>query len=183
MALEVRVRVVSSYHPGSGALAQSEAPQVLPKSRESARGCREIREIAREIVVEPVLTPSLSKVLHVLITGEGFEIRDGRGGYGVPETRDILAQMGPPFYRAGAVPRGQKFFVALDIRPEGFPVPVNLERVKQSALDEDLDGYWNRMLEDEVVTAVEPNIADTSSSAMATSRTSKRWRLQVTTAR
>lgn len=166
-------RIISSYHPGSGGSLQSATRLVVPKSLET------LREIAHEVRRSSTQIPGAAdadtaavsaptavaqsrvpqgaaapRVRHVLVTGAGFEIRSPRGGFGMPPTRVTLEQMGTPFYLVDGSTSDGDLGIMLQPQRVGFPVPVNRQRVKPSALNEDLDSYWNHLLEEVVVDAV-----------------------------
>ncbi len=150
---EVHIQVVSSYHPGRTGAEQNDAPEVLPKSRET------LNEVAAKVLL-PLPPLRATEVRHILITGAGFEILGERGGFGMPLTRAVLARMGSPFYSQGPVPTD--FAVPLGVEGPGFPKPRGYERAYSSAVDEDLDAYWDQLLESVIDQAMSIDISRSS---------------------
>lgn len=113
------------------------------------------------------------EVAHILVTGAGFEVADeSRGGFGMPHTRKILKNMGPPFRlldRNGKVIHAPDASVPEDAlidlkeffyqdkgkEEEGFPVPSGFawDGQLRNALEirsqrGELDLYWDIILEE-----------------------------------
>jgi hypothetical protein len=151
-----RAYLVSAYHPGTQVEVGGQSKDVLPKSHET------LRQILRGVRCEPpTSSPQESSpqdtTRHILVTGAGFEVRGARGGFGLPATRQLLEEMGPPFHLDGDPPASEE---SLRLRrTEGFPLPdsggwsTDVERVdsiRPFALEQNLDQYWDTLLEQEI---------------------------------
>jgi hypothetical protein len=160
---------VSAYHSVSRMRVKGkrEALPVLPKSRET------LRKVVATLRIEPPRACPCDGVRHILISGAGFEIRDQRGGFGLPSTRELLQGMGEPFWYDDGTPdgappaRGDRGGDRLILGPAGgedaageaFPVarsgrwePGTEERrdLDEFAKKRALDSYWDVLLEVEV---------------------------------
>ncbi len=92
---------------------------------------------------------AMRRFLHVLITGQGFEIHEDDYSFGLPTTPNILKKMPSPF--------GETF--KQEQEREGKPYPVftrenwddsDKRLVKEHAGAQNLDKYWDAMLEAEI---------------------------------
>lgn len=146
----IECRLVSAYDaglPGPGRV-------VLPKTRETLR---ELRAAVYPQATREQREPSRS-VRHVLVTGAGFEIENGRGGSGLPATRELVEQLADPFEVVDKEPELiDRQTIYLVKNPEGFPRPTVIPW-GQSAVDElessgglrNLDVYWDILLRHEL---------------------------------
>lgn len=131
-------RFVSAYQMGG----RFEGREVFSKSRTT------LNEIRTALYGAPQESAQLlGQSRHVLITGAGFEIRSRRDGFGMPPTRDLL--------------RGVEYLKSDEESAEElrrFPVPKegiwkmgpHERAIKKQARDENLDLYWDVLLEGEL---------------------------------
>jgi hypothetical protein len=175
--LETRTKaeivLISAYRVGRPIVVKRKVEQVKPKSRETLHGLRlRLDEDARRGGWPPAPASSPEQ-LHILVTGAGFEIGSGRGGFGNPPTAEVLQGMEAPFY-FGPEPSWCKEAEG-DKRPIGltwpdaeggvpapaaaraYPLPKKgiwtdaaRDSIKHPAVRQDLDGYWDVLLEREL---------------------------------
>lgn len=137
---------VSAYYSRNKVINQ----EVLPKTRETLM-------IVRGKIYgseKPACCKTSKDVRHILVTGAGFEMSAGHGGFGVPQTKKLLEEMGDPFYRGNQ----QKSHVIHLKLGESFPVPSGSlwdlgdfrDEIDRVASQGDLDSYWNVLLEVEL---------------------------------
>lgn len=99
------------------------------------------------------------KASHILVTGAGFEIAEARGGFGMPSTREILKNMGPPFrlVTKGSARKNApgEFWIDLREYKSGFPVPDGFawegqlgNALRKRARRGELDLYWDIIFEE-----------------------------------
>jgi len=145
----LKILVVSAYTSADSVGTAGGVREILPKSRET------LHRVADLVGHAASASVPTENVLHVLVTGAGFEIRGERGGFGMPLTAELLEEMGPPFCRRGQ--RAQKNETSILLRRgdvihgrRRFPVPesgswkddVALRRaIEDLAAGEDLDSY------------------------------------------
>jgi hypothetical protein len=95
----------------------------------------------------------------MLVTGAGFEIKAGCGGFGLPATKMLLEAMGEPF---GTGEPGKGNLIPLrrceqDEAPR-FPIPYGgiwedqdrSDYIAEAAVEQDLDAYWDVLLGEEL---------------------------------
>jgi SIR2-like domain len=143
---------VSAYYSG----AKIKGREVLPKSRDMLENLRQ--NLYKISLGGRAGTPKSNEdpPLNILVTGAGFEMRGERGGFGLPSTKSILESMGSPF-RQEADRRREDSISLNKMAGKGFPVPADglwkvrefLDSIKGVASVEDLDQYWNILLEKE----------------------------------
>jgi hypothetical protein len=138
--------VLSAYYVGDHIL---EGGEIFPKSRGTLRMIR--KAISKEPRKKNALRPELGR--HILITGAGFEVNGSRGGFGIPQTEDVLVAMGFPFVLRGSEeelslsPDDRGVVTTMDHFAGEYPCPVNsLSRIKEAAVQKRLDLYWDLML-------------------------------------
>ncbi len=142
-----RVTFVSAYAQKVG----KQRTNAWPKTRQTLA---HFTSWARDEAARPS-DVSRPESAHVLVTGAGFEIAEERGGIGLPPTKHILKQMGPPFVRDNA--QGRQ--VCLDVGVDGFPRPASgvwqhddgdwAVAIDVPSDREMLDDYWDLLLKGE----------------------------------
>jgi hypothetical protein len=143
--------LVSAYYSGN----RIDEREVLPKTRDTLK-------VIRSEIYPQAESKTLVKavdVYHVLVTGAGFEIRAEGGGFGLPLTKTLLESMDHPFVYAG--PQGPG---SIHLKHDkGFPRPVGSiwddktfqKAIRDAASSGDLDGYWDILLERELMREIE----------------------------
>jgi len=150
---------ISAYYSGNKVAGRD----VLPKTRETL-------DMVRRQIYPPSPEGFLreSDVHHILVTGAGFEIAANGGGFGLPLTKTLLESMGDPFYYDEAQNGG---LINLK-RGNGFPRPVGSiwdlrsfrRAIRDAASREDLDAYWDVLLEGELRREIEDELESESDS-------------------
>jgi hypothetical protein len=142
------IHQVSAYHAG---ITEEGKTPVLPKSRET------LRRMIRELGIAPKDARAPSGVRHILVTGAGFEVRGDHGGFGMPLTRQVLHEMGPPFYDSQGPPSGDPTDIALSPIENAFPIPTSgiwdgatRADVIEGFAQGNLDNYWDVLLGEEL---------------------------------
>ena len=174
---------VSSYVPASGGKVPKgvihKSPEELRKIRESLS--KRIQEILHPATKEKPGTAANnagkadkkataqgdSETYHVLVTGHGFEMQNGETSFGLPSTVELLNQLGAPF----RFERENDNEIRLETSKDGFfPVPVsgiwakgyiNQDEIAKFCRNMDLDGFWDYLLETELVSRVSKSPAPT----------------------
>jgi len=165
---------VSSYAPGRGKNVPREvepkSPEVLKRIRQmvwdkvqegAEASCEE--ENSKGIKTgegQEFSSEGDTETNHVLVTGHGFEVQSGETHFGLPLTVELLNQLGVPF-RFGKESDSE---IRLEKSEKGdFPVPVsgiwakgytNQEEIAKFSENRDLDGYWDFLLQTELVSRV-----------------------------
>lgn len=138
--------IVSSYETGTVPFSiggSLEPFRIWPKSPNT------LARIERKAYPRKGASPrrQQTSALHILVTGAGFEIRsDDTGSFGLPGTSDLLVEMAEPFGNDGLEfapwteeERKKKLLPRLTHCSQGF---------------EDLDAWWNWLLEEKTRTCV-----------------------------
>ncbi len=104
-----------------------------------------------------IASASEPTIHHILVTGAGFEMRnpDQLDTFGMPNTKTLLWEMGDPF---DTDDQGKKIFEKELENYKGFPYPCESffgynsdhKEVKESADDEELDDYWDNILQSQI---------------------------------
>src|ERR1700674_55125 len=163
MGVKVIAWMVSAYHSGHRTAVAGKTRAIRPKSRET------LRLMMQQLELDSPGPIHLGNAGHILVSGAGFEIRDARGGFGMPATRELLQGMGEPFWyveRKGAHSPSEELIILEPARASraaasqsAFPVPRNgvwqhdfviNEELYELANKMDLDGYWDVLLEEEL---------------------------------
>ncbi len=179
-----RIFVVSAYF----SFEKVAGRPVLPKSRNTFRLVGDLLGISNPY------HPSTSRprVVNILLTGAGFEMssRPGsKGGpqkgvsLGLPPTSIILDQMGPPFLspqegaRFTAVEMMSKILLERSKDSTSFPIPKNGKwlgdsprQIQKLAQNQDLDGYWDFLLQEEQTQRLNSNFASYEASQRDTTK-------------
>ena len=165
----LRWEVVSSY-PSIERIGEK---PVRRKSIETLRIVRQAmysKDPATGFEMAPRVEP---EAIHILVTGAGFEVaEESRGGFGMPNTRKILKNMGPPFRlldkdgkvinasdadvpEDSLIDLSEFFYEDKGKKEEGFPVPSGFawDGQLRNALEirsqrGELDLYWDIILEE-----------------------------------
>ncbi len=146
---QVEVEVWSAYHAAGDA-----ASPIYSKSRDSLVRLR--RRLARLEPKPASAAGGSSPVKHVLITGAGFEIRDGEGGFGLPPTVQLLRSLGEPFrFERGTGPAADCTLLAPGAADGDFP---GWEGQEESARTDNLDHFWNALLAAETQRILGPDM-------------------------
>ena len=152
--------VVSSYSTRvAGAIER-----VWPKSPETLwMICDHVRKALmgrsrKDPITTSVTETSLSGIFHILITGHGFEIQADPLSFGLPQTVDLLHEMGSPFTERGEM--------AVDKTDRNlFPIPTAgiwqrgayRSIIGEIARNKELDAYWDFLLETQLYWEVGEN--------------------------
>lgn len=146
--LKERTLMVSSYETGTIAAPSGVSEgdpkeklllRIFPKSPET------LARLERKISVPWAELRSVPEnVLHVLVTGAGFEFRDNRTGtFGLPWTADLLKEMDGPF-------RGKDDGGRLPIDRSWKDPKILPPILETQDYFTDLDAWWNWLLESEL---------------------------------
>ncbi len=178
--------LVSAY---SSVSQESAGRRIWPKSRDT------LKEIERRLR-PPVMggegwpggggaPASPRHACHLLVTGAGFELRSGQGGFGLPHTAEVLSEMKGPFDSSSALAlellplkrdeirrASQRSGRASPDAAETFPVPAEargayrrqIQAAAGIAGEKDLDTYWDLLLEHELYSVLDPSHAAASGS-------------------
>jgi hypothetical protein len=182
-----RIRLVSAYYSGHHIDVGGTPLSVLPKSRET------LRKLCEDLKIKLKTTFGSKKVKHILVTGAGFEIRDQRGGFGMPFTDQILREMEPPFVYGKEETSYPEPIVLGPASPQedgetalsgAFPIPISgiwesthrREVLNQFALEGNLDNYWDYLLEEELQKRVGSTTGQVTAKRRDQRKTAALWR-------
>jgi hypothetical protein len=147
------IMLVSSYETGNPPHIGKDngSWRIFPKSPDT------LERLARSILSrlkQPVHQRPCVSTVHVLVTGAGFEIRDDFGGFGLPETHDLLLEMGAPFQQADfRLEKGHALPILVASRSPRENVAMR-SKLNAIAGEGNLDAWWSFLLEEELLRLV-----------------------------
>jgi hypothetical protein len=139
-----RICMVSSYE--TGVLTDKDSPlpplQIWPKSPNTLARLAEWMNLGPDGKGKG--RKRGARLLHILVTGAGFEhLNTSIGSFGLAPTRDLLAEMEEPFWTEGL--QFEK-----PIPENSLPCLENDQAHGKISADQDLDAWWNYLLEREL---------------------------------
>ncbi len=141
------IMFVSSYETGNPPYIgkDDDSWRIFPKSPDT------LERLASRLR-PPIHQGTCASTLHVLVTGAGFEIRDDFGGFGLPQTHDLLLEMGAPFQQADFRLEEAAGYALPALATSRGPRENAAMRSDLNAIarDGNLDAWWNFLLEEEL---------------------------------
>jgi hypothetical protein len=150
-----RVMMVSSYETGVLSLDSLPPLRIWPKSPDTLARLEKRMFFpsspASSDEAQSTSSQELKRLLHILVTGAGFEIRsDATGGFGLPSTGALLSEMGSPFGKEGLEDELKFKEIWKKLPYLDFKDPVESQNFQKICDSNDLDGWWNYLLEREL---------------------------------